>query len=146
MSAGVRNIRAGSGHQKNLIFFSKKISQCRKMSHSAKNTLFLILIHASPILIHWFGFRLHILLHALPILIDWVDFRLSVPYLNTLPTRQHPRLSAKTYITSAESSANQSRALHHPGRQPIRVELYVTPENSRRLDDPSRLSARVGSL
>ena len=60
-------------------------------------------------------------------------------------------------ITSPESSANQNRVLRHsaanqnqllrlPSRQPIRNEYYVTRELSDRVEVPSRLSARVGSL
>ena len=71
--------------------------------------------------------------------------RLSAPFLNTLPTRlgcrqpiriEHPRLSA----------TNQNRVLRNPSRQPIKIEHYVTRELSARPEDPSRLSARVGSL
>ena len=58
-------IRACGGHPRIFEIFSEKISQCQKLSHSAKNTLFHILIHALPILIHRLGFRL------------------SAPYLNT---------------------------------------------------------------
>ena len=47
---------------------------------------------------------------------------------------------AKLSITSLQSSANQSRPLRHPSRH------YVTRELSARPEDPSRLSARVGSL
>ena len=43
-------------------------------------------------------------------------------------------------MAAPESSANQKPVLRHPSRH------YVTPESSRRLDDPSRLSARVGLL
>ena len=41
-------------------------------------------------------------------------------------------------ITSHESSSNQYRSLPHPSRH------YVTREFSARVEDPSRLSARVG--
>ena len=44
------------------------------------------------------------------------------------------------------SSANQNRVLRHPTRQPIRIENYVTRELSARVEHPSRLWARVGSL
>ena len=83
------------GTQKFLKTFSKK-------SHSAENcsenTLFHILIHALPILIHWLGFRLQILIHALPIPIPWVG---SCRLGN----------QSESSITSPESSANQNRAL-----------------------------------
>ena len=106
----------------------KIVAHCRKLSHIAENTLFHILIHALPILIHWLGCRL------------------SAPYPNTCITYLNTlsRLSAPNLADSS--------------RQPIRVEYYVTrvvsqsessitsPESSRRLEDPSRLSARVGSL
>ena len=44
------------------------------------------------------------------------------------------------------SSANQDQVLRNPSLQPIRIEHYVTRELSARVGDPSRLSARVGSL
>ena len=44
------------------------------------------------------------------------------------------------------SSANQNRILRNQSRQPIRIEHYVTQELSAKVGDPSRLSARVGSL
>ena len=64
---------------------------------------------------------------------------------------------SESSITSPESSANQHRVLHHSAanqirvlrntsRQPIRIEYYVTRELSATVEDPSRLSARVGSL
>ena len=64
---------------------------------------------------------------------------------------------SESSITSPESSANQNRVLHHSAanqirvlrntsRQPIRIEYYVTRELSATVEDPSRLSARVGSL
>ena len=113
-----------------------------------------------------FGSRLHILIHASPILIHALGFRLSAPYLNTcIPyLNTCTRLSAlgsisyyiadsaanqnrepinfvnqsESSITSPESSANQNRVLRNPSRH------YVTPESSRRLEDPSGLSAQVG--
>ena len=83
ISAGVIIIRAGGGHPRFFEIFSKKISQCQKLSHSAKNTLFHILIHALPILIHRLGFRL-----SAPFLNTCIAYlntlsRLSAPYLNT---------------------------------------------------------------
>ena len=85
-----------------------------------------------------------------------------IAYLNTLSqlhispdsSRQHPRLhilihcrlgntlgsQSQSSITSPESSANQNRVLRNPSRH------YVTLELSARGEDPSRLSARVGSL
>ena len=111
------------------------------------NTCIPVIIHALPILIHWVSFQLHILIHASPILIHWVGFQLNI--LPTLLGKQsessvtrveHPRLSA----------TNQNRVLRNPSRQPIRIEHYVTRvvtwELSARPEDPSRLSARVGSL
>ena len=53
----------------------------------------------------------------------------SIPYLNTL-----------------QSAANQIRVLRNTSRQQIRIEYYVTRELSARVEVPSRLSARVGSL
>ena len=44
---------------------------------------------------------------------------------------------SESSITSPESSANQNQALRRH---------YVTRELSARVEDPSRLSARVGSL
>ena len=101
--------------------------------------------------------------------------RLSAPYLNTLPTRlgntREP--SAANQNRAPESSANQNRVLRNPSRQairiahrknpsifsanqnrvlrnpsrqPIKIEHYVTRELSARVEDPSRLSARFGSL
>ena len=76
-AAGVLIIRRRNNYTRgrasqNFLNFFKKISQCRKLSHSAENTLFHILIHALPILIH-----------ASPILIHWLGFRFSAPHLNT---------------------------------------------------------------
>ena len=48
------------------------------------NTCIPILIHALPILIHWFGFR-H---HALPILIHWIGFQLHI-LIHALPILIH---------------------------------------------------------
>ena len=61
----------------------RKISQCRKLSHSAENTLFHFLIHALPILIHRLGFGL-----SAPFLNTCIAYlntlsRILVPYLNT---------------------------------------------------------------
>ena len=83
------------GTQKILKTFSKKSHSAEKCS---ENTLFHILIHALPILIHWLGFRLQILIHALPIPIPWVG---SCRLGN----------QSESSITSPESSANQNRAL-----------------------------------
>ena len=82
----------------------------------------------------------------------------SAPYPNTLSTRLGKnRVSlessanqnrepinfvsqSESSITSPESSANQNRVLRNPSRH------YVTRELSARGEDPSQLSARVGSL
>ena len=75
ISAGVLFIRRRNNYTRGPAwvaqkkFFFEKISQCRKLSHSAENTLFHILIHALPTLIHRRGSQLHILIHALHILI-----------------------------------------------------------------------------
>ena len=110
------------------------VSQCRKLSHSAENALFHILIHVLTILIHWLGFRL------------------SVPYLNTCITYLNTliRLSALRSISCRLSSAaNQKRPLHHPSRQPIRIEHQKNPSISsanqnRVLRHPRELSAPGG--
>ena len=49
-------------------------------------------------------------------------------------------------INTLLSAPNQTRVLRHPSRQPIRIEYYVTRGLSTRLEVPSRLSARFGSL
>ena len=59
--------------------------------------------------------------------------RLSAPYLNTLPTRLGSTLG------------NQSESSTRIVSQSTRVDI-TSPESSRRLEDPSRLSARVGLL
>ena len=99
--------------------------------------LLLILINASPILIH-----------ALPILKYWVGFRVSAPYLNThficLYTLKRHHSASKQNRASENPrllAANQNRVLHHPSRQPIWIEHYVTWELSVMLEDPSRLLA-----
>ena len=132
-------------------FFSKK---SHSTENCAENTLFLILIHALPILIHGLGFRL-----SAPYLNTCNTYfntlsRLSAPfpntcitYLNTLSrlsapcitylytlsrlyTLIHCRLGnqSESSITSHPrlSAANQNRVLRHPSRQPIRIEYYVT--------------------
>ena len=48
--------------------------------------------------------------------------------------------------TGLVSAANQNRVLRHQSRQPVRMEYYVTRELSATIEDPSRLSARVGLL
>ena len=114
----------------------KKFSQCRKLSHSAENTLLHFLIHTLHNLILW----LHILIHALTILIHWLSFRLSVPYLNKCINYLNTlsRLSAP-YINTCIAYLNTLTRLsapypntlnrhdssrQHP-RQPIRFEYYV---------------------
>ena len=54
--------------------FEKKISQCRKLSHSTKNTLFHILIHCETILYPY----------TLPKTLFYYIAE-TIPYLNTLP-------------------------------------------------------------
>ena len=88
ISAGVLFIRGRNNYTRgrtsqNILNFSEKISQSRKLSHSAENTLFHILIYALPILIHRLGFRL-----SAPYLNTCIAYlntlsRLSAPYLNT---------------------------------------------------------------
>ena len=93
----------------------------------------------------------------------------SAPYLNTLSTRlgstlgsrqnrvlRHPSrqpIKIEHGKNPSTSSANQNLVLRHPSRQPIRIEhyvtrvvYYVTRDLPARVEDPSRLSARVGSL
>ena len=93
-------IRAGGGHPKN--FFEKSAENCRTVP---KKTLFRILIHASPILIHWVGSRLHIFPDS---------------------SRQHPRL----HILIHCRLGNQSESNTLGSRQPIRIEYYVTRDVS----------------
>ena len=100
--------------------------------------------------------RLYILIHASPILIHWVGFRFSAPYLNTLnwhkssrqPSRfEHPRtLGSRQPIKIKHprlSAANQNRILRHPSRQPIKIEHYVT--ESSRLGLKTLLGSRLES-
>ena len=104
ISAGVPNIRArinyprGRGCRKKFLNFFEKIWQ--KLSHSAENTLFHILIHALHTSIHW----LHILIHALTILIHWLGFRVSTPYLNTCYLWLGSRLHALPILIHALGS------------------------------------------
>ena len=104
--------------------FFEIVSQCRKLSNSAKNTLFHILIHWTelyPILIHWtelYPISKHwaelypILIHwteLYPILIHWTE-----PYLNTLPSaaNQFRVVSqSESSITSPQSSRLWWRSL-----------------------------------
>ena len=44
-AAGVIIIRAGGGHPRSFEIFFEKVSQCRKLSHSAKNDPFHIFMH-----------------------------------------------------------------------------------------------------
>ena len=83
-----------------------------------------------------------------------------ITYLNTW-TRLHISIhcrfvsaptSAKSNITSTESSANQNQTLRHPSRQPIRIEYYVTlvehPSRqyvTRELSAPGRPFSALGS-
>ena len=138
-------------------FFLVVVSQYRKLSHSTENESFHILIHRDEPM-HC-RMLLSISKQASPILIHWLGFRLSAPYLNTciaylntlirlsaldsnsqyigptglvsaaqLATNQHPASESSTKntvgsqsessITELESSANQDRALRHPSRHP----------------------------
>ena len=147
-------IRAGAGGPK---YFSKKSHSTK---YCAENTLFLILIHALPILLHGLGFRL-----SAPYLNTRIFYlntlsRLSAPCitypytLSRLHNLIHCRLGnqSESSITSHPrlSAANQNRVLRHPSRQPIRIEYYVTRVVIRQLlarpEVPFRLSARVGLL
>ena len=73
----------------------------------------------------------------------------TIPYLNTL-SRTIPYLNTLSrtipYLNTLESAANQIRVLGNTSRQPIRIEYYVTRELSATVEDPSRLSVRLGSL
>ena len=60
----------------------------------------------------------------------------TIPYLNTL-NRTIPYLNTLNPILIHRSQSN---------RQPIRIEYYVTREISARVEVPSRLSTRLGSL
>ena len=60
------------------------------------------------------------------------------------PSRQPIRIEHGK--NPSTSSAYQNRVLRHPSRQAIRIEYYVTRELSARVEVPSRLSARLGSL
>ena len=75
--------------------------------------------------------------------------RRTIPYLNIL-NRTIPYLNRLIrtipYLNTLQPAANQVRVFLHPSRQPIRIEYYVTRELSARVEVPSRLSARVGSL
>ena len=115
-------IRAGGGHPKN---FFEKI--CRKLSHSAEKD-------PIPYLNTCIAYLNTLSRLSAPYLSRLV----SAPYPNTLPTRLGSQ--SESSITSPESSANQNRVLRNPSRH------YVTRELSARGEDPSRLSARVGSL
>ena len=57
-----------------------------------------------------------------------------------------PELSANQNRVLHHSAANQIRVLRNTSRQPIRIRYYVTRELSARVEVPSRLSDRVGSL
>ena len=94
------------------------VSQCRNLSHSAENTLFHILIHALPILLHWLGFRLsapylNSCITYLNTLSQWVSFRLSAPHLNTCFTYVNilSRLSA-AYLNTCIAFLNTLSRLH----------------------------------
>ena len=67
----------------------------------------------------------------------------TIPYLNTM-NRSIPYLNtfSRTIpcLNTLPSAANQIRVLHHPSRQPIRIEYYVTQDLSARVEDPSRLA------
>ena len=109
--------------------------------------------------------QLPILTHVLRILIHWLGFRLSVPYFNTCNAYRNTLSQLSTsylntwtaYLNTLNRlpfflhplhdwATNQIRVLRHSSRQPIRIEYYVTRELSARVENPSRLSARIGSL
>ena len=121
-----------------------------------------ILIHALPILIHWLGFRL-----SAPYLNTCIAYLNTWSRLSARPTRLEPESAANqnrarkkplNFVSQSESSTEKTHQL----RQPIRFEYYVTrvvsqsessitvPKNTRelsaRVEDPSRLWARLGSL
>ena len=62
----------------------------------------------------------------------------------TLILRQSIKIEHEKNLPT--SSTNQNQVLCHPSRQPIKIEYYVTQELSARVEVPSWLSARVGSL
>ena len=103
---------------------------------------FHILIHASPILIQRVDFRLHIIKHASPILIHWIGFRISAPnpntcitYLNTLSRLLlHWQLGSTRVVSQSETIITS-----------LESSLRHTRELSA-LSDPSRLWAPLGSL
>ena len=102
----------------------KTVAQCRKYLMPYLNTL----CQTIPYLIT--------LSRTLPYL---SSLSRTIPYLNTLKQNI-------PYLSTLPSAANQIRVLHHPNRQPIRIEYYVTRELSAWVEDPSRLSARVDSV
>ena len=96
---------------------------------------------------------LPILIHASPILILWLGFRLSTPYLNTLDrhdsSQQHPRQRISIEHPSRQpktpSAANQNRVLRNWSRQPIRIEYCVTRVVTRELSAPEGPFSALGS-
>ena len=136
-------IRAGGGHPRFFEFFAKKFSQCRKLSHSAENTLFLILIHVLPILIHGLGFRL-----SAPYLNTRITYlntltRLSAPYLNTCIAYLNTlsRLSAL-----GSKSCRTIPYLNTLSRLHIFIHCRNIPYLKTWEGDPSRLSAAIAYL
>ena len=108
----------------NFLKFFRKISQCRKLSHSAENESFHIFIHCRT--------------HSARARNRGFFGSQTKSSVTRVVSQDHTRLSA----------TNQKRVLRNPSRQPIRIEHpschYVTRELSARPEDPSRLSVRVG--
>ena len=69
----------------------------------------------------------------------------TIPYLNTLfRIDSHSTLGTQS-ISSITSSANQNGLLHHPSRQPIRIEHYLFPATIQIqcIPHPSRQPIRI---
>ena len=101
--------------------FSEILSQCQKLSHSAKNTLIHNLIHWAelyPTLIHW--------AEIYPILINWADL---------YPILIH---WAESYLNTLRSAANQSWVVGQP-------ESNITSPGSSRLGWISLFGSRLDS-
>ena len=63
----------------------------------------------------------------------------TIPYLNTLN-------QTMPYLNTTSQTIHYLNTLCQLSRQPIRIHYYVTRELSATVEDPSRLSARLGSL
>ena len=122
-------------------------SQSESSITAPKHTLSYYIAETYPILIHGWG-----------TLLPPGHESAAMAYLKTwrVPPCLISSLSYFSHTSSANqnrarknpstSSANQNRVLRQPSCQPIGIEYYVTRELSARIEVPSRLSARVGSL